>query len=384
MVNYETNIKGIKLDCKHFKECGSCMVYDIEYEKQVMDKVEILESLLKPFYTNKISAFSSPSSHYRSRGEFRIWHNGEHSDYAMGNSTKNGVVLIGECPKVVKPIDERMWRLKELINSSNILSQRLFSVEFLATTTGECLIVMLYHKPLDDAWSVEARKLEELLDAHIIGRSRKQKVVISSEFVTEKLTIEGVEYAYRYYEGGFTQPNPAVNTHMIEWAMSHAKNANGGDLLESYCGLGNFTLPLSRLFNRVLATEISKNSIKSANENCKLNGVTNIEFIRLSSEEMTVALNQEREFERLKGVDLDSYNFSCVLVDPPRAGLDSGTIELISKIEHIIYISCNPHTLARDLETLTTTHAVLDAAMLDQFPHTHHMESGVFLKRLSQ
>ena len=96
---------------------------------------------------------------------------------------------------------------------------------------------------------------------------------------------------------------------------------------------------------------------------------------------MTEALQSSREFTRLQGVDLKSYDFSTVLVDPPRAGLDEGTIGLISGIEHIIYISCNPETLARDLEILTNTHDVLEAAIYDQFPHTDHVESGVFLKK---
>jgi tRNA (uracil-5-)-methyltransferase len=98
---------------------------------------------------------------------------------------------------------------------------------------------------------------------------------------------------------------------------------------------------------------------------------------------MTQAHNKEREFRRLQSVDLDSYDFSCVLVDPPRAGLDSDTIELISKIEHIVYISCNPQTLARDLETLSQTHKVVNSAIFDQFPHTPHIESGVFLSKKS-
>ncbi len=166
---------------------------------------------------------------------------------------------------------------------------------------------------------------------------------------------------------------------MIEWAIKQAKKVGYGDFLESYCGLGNFTLPLSHYFNKVLATEISKGSIKAALENCVLNGVENITFARLASEEMTEALNGKREFNRLREIDLKSYSFSTVLVDPPRAGLDKGTMELISKIENIIYISCNPETLARDLETLTQTHHVVEAAMYDQFPHTPHVESGVFL-----
>jgi len=171
---------------------------------------------------------------------------------------------------------------------------------------------------------------------------------------------------------------------MIAWAKERASEVGGGDLLEAYCGLGNFTIPLAEHFDKVLATEISKNSIKAAKENCVLNGVENISFVRLSSEEMTSALRKERQFNRLKGIDIDEYNFRCVLVDPPRAGLDEATRELISTFENIIYISCNPETLARDLEALTQSHEVVRAALFDQFPHTGHMESGVFLRVRSE
>jgi tRNA (uracil-5-)-methyltransferase len=297
----------------------------------------------------------------------------------MGRLDKKGATNIYECPKVIEPIWKRMNPLLEAINSSEVLKNRIFSVEFLATTTYECLITMIYHRKLDDVWEAEARELEKRVNASIIGRSRKQKVILSREFVTENLFIDNQYYLYRHYESGFTQPNPVLNIKMIEWAIKQAKRVGGGDFLESYCGLGNFTLPLSNYFNKVLATEVSKRSIYSAKENCILNGVENIEFIRLSSEEMTQALNKEREFTRLKEVDLESYNFSTVLVDPPRAGLDIDTIKLISTMEHIIYISCNPETLARDLVELTKTHALDESAIYDQFPHTHHVESGVFL-----
>jgi len=226
-----------------------------------------------------------------------------------------------------------------------------------------------------------AHPLEQQLDISLIGRSRKQKVVLSETYVTEQLLIDGTVYKYRHYEGGFTQPNPLVNVKMIEWILSQIEGDWRGDLLESYCGLGNFTLPLSKQFTNVLATEISKNSIHAAKENCLLNGVENITFVRLSSEEMTEALNRKRVFRRLEGVDLEAYDFSHVLVDPPRAGLDSGTVTLISGIDTILYISCNPDTLARDLEVLTQTHTVSDAALFDQFPHTAHIESGVILRR---
>ena len=89
----------------------------------------------------------------------------------------------------------------------------------------------------------------------------------------------------------------------------------------------------------------------------------------------------KREFERLKGIDFTSKNFTTVLVDPPRAGLDPETLAMISQFEHIIYISCNPNTLVDNLSVLSKTHEVTRAALFDQFPFTTHMESGVFLQR---
>ena len=368
--------------CKHFGSCGSCGLYEQSYMQQLQFKKQRVSELLSPFYDGELEVFDSPDSHYRARAEFRIWHEGERCDYAMGNMERKGAVTIEECPKVIEPIEKRMWKLLEKINASQeVLKQRLFAVEFLATTTNECLVTMLYHRKLDDTWSEEAKALEAELNCRIMGRSRKQKVILSDEFVTEKLPIDGKTFTYIQYESGFTQPNPAVNVKMIEWAIAQAKKVGHGDFLESYCGLGNFTLPLSRYFDKVLATEISKRSIHAALQNCELNDINNITFARLASEEMTEALNGVREFNRLKDIELNSYDFSTVLVDPPRAGLDSGTTALISDIDNIIYISCNPQTLARDLKTLTDTHNLEEAAIFDQFPHTEHIESGVFLKR---
>ncbi len=370
------------MECKYFGECGSCSIYSISYEDELKDKKAKVLSLLSPFGVEELELFSENDTHYRARAEFRVWHHNNRVDYAMGQLNRRGVVTIDECPKVIFPIYNILSPLLSKINSSKILKERLFAIEFLASTIGDVLVTMIYHKKLDDIWIEEAKELEKKLNISIIGRSRKQKVTISRDFVLEKLFIDNKECIYRYYEGGFTQPNPAINIKMISWAIEQARSISYGDFLESYCGLGNFTIPISKYFNRVLATEINKRSIQSAKENATLNSITNIEFVRLSSEEMTEALNKKREFRRLKDIDLDSYNFSTVLVDPPRAGLDSATIKLISNIDNIIYISCNPDTLARDLEILTKTHKIESSAIFDQFPHTLHIESGVFLVKI--
>jgi tRNA (uracil-5-)-methyltransferase len=100
----------------------------------------------------------------------------------------------------------------------------------------------------------------------------------------------------------------------------------------------------------------------------------------MSSEEFVEARNKVRKFTRLKDIDLDSYNFSTIFLDPPRAGLDNTTTLLSQDFENIIYISCNPETLHRDLEELIKTHTIEKFALFDQFAYSNHIESGVILK----
>jgi tRNA (uracil-5-)-methyltransferase len=101
----------------------------------------------------------------------------------------------------------------------------------------------------------------------------------------------------------------------------------------------------------------------------------------MSSEELTEALNGVRPFRRLRDIDLQGYGFTTVFVDPPRAGLDEGTLRLTQRFDYIIYISCNPKTLRENLETLSDTHDIKHFAVFDQFPYTQHLECGVFLSK---
>ena len=263
-----------------------------------------------------------------------------------------------------------------------MLRERLFQVEFLTSTTGEALVTLIYHKALSDEWEASARVLAESLGCRIIGRSRKQKVVLDGNSIGETLTIDDSNYHYRYYEQGFTQPNAAINVKMIEWVCAYLGDPTR-DLIELYCGLGNFTLPLSRRFRRVLATEVAKSSVHAAHENIALNQIKNIAIARLNAAETAQALRGERTFKRLASLpyELNDYDFAAILVDPPRAGLDDDSLSLAQKMDTIAYISCNPETLARDLNRLTQTHTVEAWAVFDQFPYTQHTECGFILSK---
>ena len=366
-----------------------------QYDQLLSEKTQRITKLLAPFKPPIANVFSSPEKHFRMRAEFRIWHDRQGEDnhcfYVMFEPDAPSVpVRVDDYPIGSESITQLMPKLLAQINQCDTLKHKLFQLEFLSTTNGEVLVSLIYHRQLDELWTIEAKKLEQQFNILVIGRARKQRLVISRDYVIETLPI-AVEvqpnnsqvFSYHQQENSFTQPNAAINCKMIEWVLSHISNSTEQDLLELYCGNGNFTIPLSQKFCKVLATEISKSSIRLAQQNCLLNQIENIEFIRLSSDETASALKHEREFRRLKHIDIDSYNFSSVLVDPPRAGLDDATIELVANFETIIYISCNPNTLAENLHTLSKTHSIKHFALFDQFPYTDHCECGVILERIA-
>ncbi|MEC8442951.1 MAG: tRNA (uridine(54)-C5)-methyltransferase TrmA [Pseudomonadota bacterium] len=352
-----------------------------EYDTQLDEKKARLNSLFAEFAPPALEVYDSARSHYRLRAEFRLWHEGDRCFYAMfepGNRKK--AYEVREFNIASALINELMQSLLAEIHTSELLRRRLFQVEFLTTLSGDALITLIYHKKLEDDWEAEARALQERLGFPIIGRSRKQKLVLERDYVTEVLTVDGKQYSYRQIEGGFTQPNGEVNQKMLSWARS-ASEGIGGDLVELYCGNGNFSVALAEKFDRVLATEISKTSVNAAQVNIADNQIDNLIIARLSSEEFVQALRAERKFTRLEGVDLTSYDFRTVLVDPPRAGLDDESVKQTAGYDNIIYISCNPDTLHANLTELCKTHDIVRFAMFDQFPYTHHIETGVVLKR---
>jgi tRNA (uracil-5-)-methyltransferase len=351
------------------------------YTAQLSDKLGRLCQLLAPFAAPAPEVFASPLAHYRLRAEFRLWREAGELHYAMfAAGDKHSPILLEQLPIAGARINALMPQLQAAWQASRTLSHKLFQVEFLTTLAGDALITLCYHRALDDAWQAEAQQLAARLEVNLVGRSRGQRRVIGRDYVEEQLQVAGRPFRYRQPEGAFTQPNGKVCQKMLQWAFD-ALGARDDDLLELYCGNGNFTLPLATRVRKVLATEISKTSVKAALANLADNGVDNVTLVRLSAEELTQALNGVRPFRRLAGIELGSYDFGTVFVDPPRAGMDPDTCELTRRFQRILYISCNPETLAANLAQLNDTHKVVRCALFDQFPWTHHMEAGVLLER---
>jgi len=199
---------------------------------------------------------------------------------------------------------------------------------------------------------------------------------------------------------------------------------NDYDLCELYCGNGCFTVVLASNFRYVVATEMNKASVQLAKDNLILNGITNVKVAKLNAEDFVLAYEHQKQFRRLTDAGIEivlRYNHNkkkdddddhgnadatedttttstsatttpksntiqfdklhTLFVDPPRAGLDATCRSLAAKFERIVYISCNPETMVRDVQELLPTHDILRVAAFDQFPYTPHLEAGIVLQR---
>lgn len=357
------------------------------YQIQLNEKIQRMNATFAPFQAPELEVFRSPENHYRMRAEFRVWHEGDDLYYIMFDQQTKQKYRVDQFPAASALINQMMPKLLDAIRPIQSLRFKLFQVDFLSTLSGEILISLLYHRQLDELWENEIQALkkkfnDEGFNLNIIGRAKKQKLIIDRDYVIEKLQVNQDTLIYQQVENSFTQPNAIVAQSMLEWARDCTQNSEG-DLLELYCGNGNFSLALAQNFRRVLATELAKPSVTSAQFNIAENQIENVKIIRMSAEEFTEAMTGKRAFRRLQdaNVELADYQCNTILVDPPRSGMDKDTCEMVQQYQRILYISCNPETLCDNLAILSKTHQISRIALFDQFPYTHHMEAGVLLEK---
>lgn len=306
------------------------------------------------------------------------------------------------------------------------------------TQYSDVIITLIYHKPLHTpldssvchALEHALKKLRKALQAHcpsplaaqahqphatihaltLIARSKNQKHIFfsspatpespparshlpesnsldsgldTSDMICDVLMLDK-PYTYLRQEGRFCQPNAYINPCMLSFVKHKIRDHAREDLLEMYGGDGNFSIALAECFSKVLVTEVVKSAHALIAHNARRNNITNITSARLSGAESISALRGEREFFRLRGVELGEFRFSHVLVDPPRSGIgDEAMLDFLASFPHIIYISCNPTSLESDLRILCQSHIIEHFALFDQFPHTSHKECALILRKSS-
>lgn len=397
------------------------------YQDELRSKVVGLNKSLEGFGSLPLpeaEVFASPSEHFRMRVEFDIKHSDDGPNYAMHVGSE--LVTVDRYPMGCKLICQQLMPATlKMLREERILREKLFQINFHATLYGDAVVSLLYRTPVDRTgrrvrmlaqaeakeafgkvddqkltteWQEAAKRLSIALSgASIVGRTRGNKQVIGHPWVQEELHVLGspTPLRYRQLETFFSQSNASVCQHMLAWARAVAYEDNAAigtiagvprsdDLLELYCGNGNFCVALGPFFRKVFATEMVKELLDTAKYNAEDNKVENISVGRVSAEEFALAMDGSRSFTRLEHVDLSSYDFQTVLVDPPRAGLGPKVSTFLSRFSRIVYISCNPETLRDDLQVLGKTHDIKRLAAFDQFPYTEHLEMGMLLVRREQ
>ena len=236
---------------------------------------------------------------------------------------------------------------------------------------SEPVVALVYEGGVDDenAWLVDAEELRSTVRCSLVGRFKGQALICGSDFAREILKLDdGRALEYEFPEGSFCHPNGSANERSESWLCGRAVLI-GGNLLELYCGAGTHTCALSKYFARVIAVEVDAKLVDAARRNLAANRCANATVVVDS-----VGKRRGRLHSVLKKRQWDDVRFDCILVDPPRRGLDDATLGALAGFAHVLVVACNPEKLARDCDLLLRTHAVAAFAVVDGFPGTPHVE----------
>ena len=334
-----------------------------------MNKLERFKKELNSVFPNKLITNFSPSSSYRNRCEFTY----QKDKYVMYQGSEK--IYIATFRSAARQIQYLMPILLEQINKSKRIKTKLFQINFRTNNLNEVMATLIYHKEISDDLIDEIKNLSSQLKVKFILRSRNFLFSTSSKYFKSAIKYKNINLYQT--DNCFYQPNKFLLDYMIKKVVEFIDDAD--DILELYCGVGTFTMPISYSCNKILASENNRDSIKCIKIGLDINNILNVTNVRLSDDEVYELL-LGRKFNRTKDINIDKYNFSHVLVDPPRSGLTKKTIEMVGNFKNIIYISCNPETYLRDINFLKK-HKIKKIELFDQFPNTQHLEIVSLLQK---
>ena len=335
-----------------------------------MNKFDRFQDNIKNNYDEKVVINLSPSTSFRSRCEFSYGKN----HYVMHDI--NEKIYIKTFKDASLDIQNLMPVLLKRINENNEVNHKLFQVNFRSNQHNKIMVTMIYHKIIDKSLINIVNQISDDLKVNIIIRSKNYKYETRGLYLDDTLIYKNLKIYQT--DNTFTQSNKYLVDKMIFKVIDFIENPD--DLLELYCGIGTFTIPLSFIFNKVLATENNRNSIKCLKKSLKENNISNIHNARLSSDEVS-ELFKGKFFNRMNSKSISDFNFSHILLDPPRSGLTEDVINLASNFKNIIYVSCSAETYIRDIN-LIRSHKITNIELFDQFPNKNHLEIVSVLKMI--
>ncbi|MBQ6218061.1 MAG: 23S rRNA (uracil(1939)-C(5))-methyltransferase RlmD [Erysipelotrichaceae bacterium] len=373
--------------CPVSEYCGGCQYQGIEYDKQLFTKQEKINSLLSSFHAiEKIIPCKDPYN-YRNKVQISFSYD-EHHNVICGYYIQNShaIVPIERCDIASKQINELISSLKKIIlrQKISIYDERsrrgcLRHILLRSTNTGESMVVFVTGSKVLNKAELLIRdvlkfnpyvktiihNINDMPTSKVLGK--RNFVLYGKGYITDRLC----GLSFRISAASFYQVNAMQTEVLYEKAIALAGLNKEDVLIDAYCGTGTIGLAASSKVRKVYGVEINASAIKDAKINQKINHIGNIEFILDDAGKYMESLSRKKE------------HIDAVIMDPPRAGSDIRFMSSMVKLspDKIVYISCNPDTLKRDLNYLKKYYSIQKIQPVDMFPFTSHCEVVTLITR---
>lgn len=360
--------------CPHYDNCGGCSLQHLSNQSQLRHKVSTLVDQLRHFTDTQpelLPLLIGPSWGYRRRARLGVKYVAKKQTVLVGFREKNGRYLAEL--QTCKTLDPRIGRLliplQELIHKLKAFQ----AIPQIEVALGDEILGLVFRHliPLDDS---DQMQLKNFAEQHCIqlylqpGNENSTHCIWpkNPKLLSYHLENKGYKRLELLFEPKhFVQINAEINQMMIQRAMELLSPNFSDRILDLFCGLGNFSLPLATRCQFVVGVEGYAELVERAEANAKHNAIKNTQFY---TADLTGSILKETWAQQ---------TFNKILLDPPR----SGALEIISQIAHwnverIVYVSCNPASLARDAkELINQGYSLEKAGIMDMFPQTHHSEA---------
>ncbi len=363
--------------------CGIFDLYDIKYKKQVEYKKDLIINTINRISNEKLKDIefveASQRYNYRNKIELKVSSEGKLSFFAR-NSNDN--IFINDCIMASKEINSIIPKLQEIIDRFNLKgydsnsNQGLIKNIILRSTyLGDVMGILVFNEFYDFKDFYNELENMDIFDSFYVSynnKSRNYKILdLHHVFGKKKITEEMGDFKFNISPKAFFQVNRDIAYKIYLKAKSYVEEINPEFIIDMYSGVSTTSIILSDLSKNIISVEINEDAIKDAMENAQINNINNIEWINKPAE------------KAIEEIELNKKN-SVVLFDPPRRGLESNIIEKIgnSEINNIVYISCNPATLARDIKRFKEYgFELIEVSGFDQFVNTIEVEVVCYLRR---
>lgn len=375
------------VECTSYKRCGGCNLRHIKYEKTLELKREVVQNLVNKNLKTKVKVKDTIGMedpfYYRNKAQYPVSINKENKPIigAFASRTHevietNGCMIQNqESEKIAKYICEFAKKNNISVYNEETKKGLLRHIVIkVGVKTNEIMCILVINgKNIKN----EAKLVEELIEhfPHIktivknintkntnVILGRENITIYGQGYIDDKLG----DYTFKISPLSFYQINPIQTEKLYNIALQKAELTGQEVLLDLYCGIGTIGIFMANKAKEVYGIEIVEQAIQDAKENCKINNITNAKYYAGDTEKLLADL-----------IEKEKISPDVIVVDPPRKGLDKNTIENINRIQskRVIYISCNPATLTRDLSYLEENYEIKEIQPVDMFPFTSHVET---------